>query len=255
MAHRILILGGSFEARQFARAVRDLHDLDVTLSLAGRTAHPLAQPVPVRVGGFGGARGLARYLRSSKTEVVIDATHPFANVISENAINAAAAAGVKLIAIRRPAWQPIPGDHWTEAESVPDAVRRAGPDPRRILVALGRKELGPLTEAPWHSYLIRSIDPVDPPLGVPDATYILARGPFDEDGEIKLFRRHRIELIIAKNSGGTSSYAKLAAARRLSLPAILVKRPTVPAAPSVPDARAAKEMLVHLLGLEDERGE
>src|SRR5579859_4239063 len=110
----VLILGGTSEARQLAGCLAERSNLAVTLSLAGRTATPAAQPVPVRVGGFGGEDGLARYLASERIDVLIDATHPYAAAISANAANAAARAEVRLLALRRPPWVVAPGDRWTE---------------------------------------------------------------------------------------------------------------------------------------------
>lgn len=228
MTTRLLILGGTTEARRLAERLKDRHDLSITLSLAGRTKAPLALPVPVRSGGFGGAEGLAAWLRDHHIDRLIDATHPFAAVISANAAVAARQAGVPLLALRRPAWQRQAGDTWTEVPDMAAAVKALGPAPRRVFLALGRKELAPFEAAPWHRYLIRSVDPVDPPLAVPDATYLLDRGPFSQDGDTALLRDQGIEVIVCKNSGGTASYAKIAAAHRLGLPVVIVTRPPVP---------------------------
>src|SRR5712691_8288786 len=185
---RILILGGTLEARRLAERLRGRADLAVTLSLAGRTAAPAAQAVPVRVGGFGGAEGLAAYLRAEHIAALIDATHPYAATISANAARAAAVAGVRLLALRRPPWQSIAGDRWIEVADGREAVRALGIAPRRVFLALGRKELAPFGAAPQHHYLVRSVDPVDPSLPVPHAIYICARGPFAEDAERDLLK-------------------------------------------------------------------
>ncbi|MGE5147122.1 MAG: precorrin-6A/cobalt-precorrin-6A reductase, partial [Candidatus Eiseniibacteriota bacterium] len=166
---RTLILGGTAEARALAGALAERRDLAVTLSLAGRTAEPLKQPVPVRSGGFGGAEGLADYLRAARIDVLIDATHPYAAAISANAAEAARAARIPLIALRRPPWTRVAGDMWTEAGTMEEAVTALGQAPRRVFLALGRKELHPFEAAPQHVYLVRSVDPVDPPLAVPHA--------------------------------------------------------------------------------------
>ena len=148
MKHHILILGGTSEARALAGRLGAHEGYAVTLSLAGRTANPVAQPVPVRVGGFGGAEGLARYLKAEGVSLLIDATHPFAARISRNAAQAAKRAGVPLIALRRPAWQQAAGDRWTLVGSVAEAVDVLGEKPRRVMVALGRQELAPFEAAP-----------------------------------------------------------------------------------------------------------
>jgi precorrin-6A/cobalt-precorrin-6A reductase len=222
---RVLILGGTMEARQLAERLATRGNLAVTLSLAGRTAAPALPPVPVRVGGFGGAQGLADYLLDQKIDVLIDATHPYAATISMNAAAAAPQARVALLALRRPAWTPIAGDRWIEVGDVAGAVQALGDMPRCVFLALGRKEITPFADAPQHSYLVRSVEPVTPPLMVPHAVYITARGPFAEADERALFERHCIETIVAKNSGGPATYGKIAAARALSLPVILLRRP------------------------------
>src|SRR5262249_5570445 len=141
--HRVLILGGTLEARRLAERLRGRADVALTLSLAGRTATPAAQPVPVRIGGLGGAPGLAAYPPAARLAPPIDATHPYAVTISANAARASAAAGVRLLALRRPPWQPVAGDRWTEVADVPAAVRALGSPPRRVFLTLGRKEIQP----------------------------------------------------------------------------------------------------------------
>ncbi len=219
------------EARQLAERLASRRDLAVTLSLAGRTAAPALPPVPVRVGGFGGAQGLADYLLDQKIDVLIDATHPYAAMISSNAAAAAPRARVALLALRRPGWRPIAGDRWVEVEDVVGAVRALGNVPRRAFLALGRKEITPFANAPQHSYLVRSVEAIMPPLKVPHAAYITGRGPFAEADERALLEQHRIDIIVAKNSGGPATYGKIAAARALSLPVIMLRRPLPPPYP------------------------
>jgi precorrin-6A/cobalt-precorrin-6A reductase len=251
---RILILGGTAEARALARALAARDGFEAVVSLAGRTAEPLPQAGPVRSGGFGGADGLARYLREASIDVLIDATHPFAAAISANAVQAADIAGVKLVALRRPPWKKVLGDNWIEAESVEQAVEALGQQRKRVFLALGRNELQPFAAAPQHFYLVRSVDPVDPPLAVPDATYIAARGPFSEEEDRDLLMRHKIETIVAKNSGGAATYSKIAAARALGLPVVMLKRPALPDAASVATAQDVVAWLDHTLTLSTARG-
>lgn len=251
---KILILGGTAEARALAAALADRKVFAVTLSLAGRTAEPAPQAVPVRRGGFGGAEGLARHLRDEGIDVLIDATHPYAAIISANAAKAAADAAVMLLALRRPAWKKVAGDTWIEVESIADAVAALGAAPRRVFVALGRKELQPIEAAPQHFYLIRSVDPVDPPLSVPLAEYITARGAFTEAADRALLEGHGIDVVVAKNSGGESTYGKIAAARVLGLPVIMLRRPVLPEAESVATVDEVLAWLDHALTLSTARG-
>jgi precorrin-6A/cobalt-precorrin-6A reductase len=222
---RVLILGGTAEARQLAGLLATRAEFSTILSLAGRTAAPAAQPVPVRTGGFGGAAGLAGYLAAERVDVLIDATHPYAATISANAARAAACARRPLLALRRPPWTAVAGDRWTEVGDSAEAVRTLGEAPRAVFLALGRQEIAPFAAAPQHRYLVRSVDPVEPPLAVPHAIYITARGPFAEADERALLARHGIDAIVAKNSGGEASYGKIAAARALGVPVVMLRRP------------------------------
>jgi precorrin-6A/cobalt-precorrin-6A reductase len=225
---RILILGGTTEARRLAERLAGRPDLAVTLSLAGRTASPVAQPVPVRIGGFGGAAGLAAHLAAERIDALIDATHPYAARISANAAQAAGAAGVPLLALRRPAWVAVAGDHWVEVDDAPAAMQALGAVPRRVFLALGRNEIKPFEAAPQHHYLVRSVDPVEPPLRVPHARYVTGRGPFKQADDRALLVEHGIEIVVAKNSGGDATYGKIAAARALGVTVIMPRRPALP---------------------------
>lgn len=233
MTFRILILGGTSEARELANRLAGQRWLETTVSLAGRTKDPAAHAVPMRHGGFGGIKGLVRHLVENRIDLLIDATHPFARRISVNAAAAATRAGTEAFALVRPAWAPRPGDAWHVHADIASAVGALGPERRRVFAPLGRQELHPLTSAPHHFYLVRSVDPVDPPLPLPEVRYLIARGPFSEEAEVEMLESHRIQAIIAKNSGGDASYAKLAAARRLGVPVYMVARPEYRGLPAV----------------------
>ena len=244
---RILILGGTTQARELAQRLAGRHDLAVTLSLAGRTAHPAAQPVPVRVGGFGGVQGLAAHLIAGRIDTLVDATHPYAAIISANAARAAQTAGVPLLALRRPPWVAVAGDRWREVADAGAAMRALGDAPRRIFLALGRNDIAAFVAAPQHRYLVRSVDPVEPPLRVPQACYVIGRGPFRQADDHVLLVAHGIEIVVAKNSGGEATYGKIAAARALGLQVIMLQRPTLPAVPAVETIEEAVAWIDHAL--------
>jgi precorrin-6A/cobalt-precorrin-6A reductase len=244
MSPHVLILGGTTEARELGLALQG-RDLIVTMSLAGRTAAPAAQPVPVRRGGFGGAEGLAEYLRSHHVDLLIDATHPYAKTISMNAVRAAQLTNTPVLGLRRPPWTAVPGDVWIDVADAADAVRALGQSPKRVFLAVGRQELGPFNTAPQHLYVVRSVDPVDPPLEVPHVHYILARGPFTEQDDGTVFESFSIDAVVAKNSGGEATYSKIAAARSLRIPVFMFKRPAAPDSPSVATVAEAVAWLDH----------
>ena len=200
---------------------------DAVFSYAGRTEAPVAQPLPTRIGGFGGVDGLISYLRAEKIDAVVDATHPFAAQMSRNAIEACARAGVPLIGLQRPAWRAGEGDLWTHVDDINSAIAALPDQPARVFLAIGKQNLAGFAARPHH-YLLRLVDaPSAPPL--PDCTVVLARGPFDAAQDLALLQAHRISHIVAKNAGGAGAEAKLIAARSLSLPVILIDRPKLPA--------------------------
>ncbi len=244
MTHRILILGGTTEARQLAERLAARADLEVTVSLAGRVKAIVPHPVPIRVGGFGGVAGLAAYLAEHHVDLLVDATHPFADQISANAVAAAALAGVPLLVLRRAPWAALPGDRWTEVEDISAAAAALGSEPRRVFLALGRQEVAAFAGAPGHFYLVRSIDPIAERT-LPDAVYIEARGPFDEAEERALMETHRIDTLVARNSGGSAGYGKIAAARSLRIPVVMIHPPSAGAAPAVGDVDAAVAAIDH----------
>lgn len=241
----VLILGGTTEASAIARALAGSARVRATLSLAGRTRAPVLPAIPSRRGGFGGVDGLVRYLRGHAVDALIDATHPFAARISANAVAAAALAPVPLLAVLRPAWTATPGDRWTEVADMAAAAAALGTAPRRVFLTVGQGDLAPFAAAPRHRYLIRSIELPDPASLPPGARCVAARGPFAEADERRLLRAEGIEVLVTKNSGGDATAAKLAAARALGVPVVMVARPPGPAAPTVPDAAGALAWLRH----------
>jgi precorrin-6A/cobalt-precorrin-6A reductase len=240
---KLLILGGTSEASALARALAGDHRFEPVLSLAGRTRAPAVPPIPYRVGGFGGAEGLAAALIAQNFDLMIDATHPFAQVMKRNAAEAAERTGVRLLAILRPAWRPQVGDRWTHVADMTAAVAELGDMPKRVLLTIGQKELAPFRTAPQHYYVVRSVDPPDSDSLPPIAEVISARGPFAEADERRLLRDRGIEVIVTKNSGGRATEAKLAAARALAIPVVMVDRPAVPDVEAVETAEAALDWL------------
>ena len=231
MQPNLLILGGTTEASQLARLLAD-RGITATLSYAGRTENPRAQPIPVRTGGFGGAEGLAAWMTAQRITHLIDATHPFAAQMSHNAHKAALAATTPLIRLMRPAWTPGPGDSWTHLRDLGEAVERLNGARRRIFLAIGRLHIAEFAAQPQHDYLLRLVDPPDA-LPLPRVTTEIARGPFDLAADLALLRAHRSDLVIAENAGGSGAKAKLEAARQLGLPVWLIDRPALPPAETV----------------------
>jgi precorrin-6A/cobalt-precorrin-6A reductase len=227
---RILILGGTGEARELA-AELVAAGRDVVSSLAGRVSRPKLPDGPVRVGGFGGADGLARFLRDSGITHLIDATHPFAETITANAARAAASAGVPRLVLRRPEWGADPS--W---ETVPDIREAAGAIARwpgeSVFLTTGRRDLAAFAADDRHRFLVRTVDPPEGPVP-PRMTLILDRGPYTVESESALMREHAIGLLVTKNSGGPMTAAKLTAARDLGVQVVMVRRPPLPTGSTV----------------------
>lgn len=224
--NRALVLGGTADARLLAAEIARAH-VDAVYSYGGRTRAPADQPLPTRIGGFGGVSGLADYIRREGITHVIDATHPFAAEMSRNAIEACAETGTPLIALERAPWTKAPGDKWIEVVNVDAAVAALPEAPANIFLAIGRQHIAPFASKPQHTYTLRFVDPPEAPLSFA-AEVIVSRGPFTLEAELDMMRMRGIARIVARNSGGDGARAKIDAARALSLPVIMISRPKLP---------------------------
>jgi precorrin-6A/cobalt-precorrin-6A reductase len=222
---RVLLLGGTSEASKLARLLAGRRDVDCLLSFAGRTKTPLAPPVPFRIGGFGGIEGLVAFIAAQEIDLLVDATHPFAEQMSANAKAAAKEAGIPLVTVERPPWQREAADRWIEVEDMAAAARAIGAAPRRVFLTIGRLQLSAFEAAPQHSYLIRTIETAEVAPSLPSYRVISGLGPFSQGDEEKLLSEERIDMLVTKNSGGEATRAKIFAARRLGLPVVMVQRP------------------------------
>jgi len=241
---RILLLGGTTEASTLARLLAGV-GADAVFSYAGRTDKPRAQPLPTRVGGFGGVAGLAAFLRAEAISHVVDATHPFAAGMSRNAVAACAEASVPLVALERPGWRAAEGDDWTQVKDMAGAVAALPESGARAFLAIGKQNVAEFAVKPGNFYLLRLVDPPDAPLPLPDAEAVIARGPFGMAGDRALMQAHAITHVVAKNGGGAGARAKLDAARALGLPVVLIDRPQLPPRTVLPDAADVMAWLGH----------
>ena len=197
-------------------------------SYAGRTEAPMGQPIHMRVGGFGGVEGLRAYLKAEGITHVIDATHPFAAQMSTNAVAACEAEGIPLIALERAPWVAGEGDRWTHVPDIPSAVVALVGPSRRVFLAIGRQHIDAFAAQPQHDYLLRLVDAPTGPLPLPQAKAVVARGPFGVAEDVALMQDHGTEIVVAKNAGGKGAVAKIAAARALGLPVVMIDRPVIP---------------------------
>lgn len=219
-------MGGTADASLLAAEIARAR-IDAVYSYGGRTRAPADQPLPTRIGGFGGVSGLADYIRREAITHVIDATHPFAAEMSRNAVEACAETGTPLIALEREPWTKAPGDDWIEVVDVHAAVAALPEAPANVFLAIGRQHIAPFATKPQHAYTLRFVDPPESPLPFA-ADVIVSRGPFTLDGELEMLRMRGIAWIVARNSGGDGARAKIDAARMLGLPVIMFSRPHLP---------------------------
>ncbi|MEU2738434.1 cobalt-precorrin-6A reductase [Streptomyces sp. NPDC007095] len=245
MSPHVLVLGGTTEARRLAAELAARPGVRVTTSLAGRVSRPGTLDGDVRVGGYGGEDGLARWLREHRVDAVVDATHPFAAGITANAARAAAATGIPAVVLRRPGWTPGPDDRWHWAGSLPEAAALLPSLGRRVFLTTGRLGLAAFAHLSELHFLVRTVEPPEPPMPQ-DMEVLLARGPFTPDDEKTLLRAHRVDVLVTKDSGGEATAAKLTAARDLALPVVVVRRPPLPAdvtaVPDVPSVLARLDL-------------
>ena len=228
MPERVLLLGGTREAVELARALHDHPGVETTYSLAGRTRRPVPVPGAVRTGGFGGPGGLEEYLREAGIGLVVDATHPYAVAISAHAAVACERASVPRLVLHRPPWECGPGDRWIEAADSASAARALPALGERALLTVGSGGLGPFLRVPGIRFIVRAVEPPTIPLDAERFEVVLARGPFEFESERDLLASRAIDVVVSKNSGGRASYAKLQAARSLGLPVVMIARPSPP---------------------------
>lgn len=236
---RMLMLAGTGEARQIAAAISQLRGLTLIASVAAGTRSPMALGVPTRIGGFGGDAGFERYLDHERIGAVLDATHPFSAGISHRTARICAARGVPYAQILRPAWRPAAGDAWFFAE---DEARAAAavPEGAEVFLATGRQRIGAYGPMPGRRVHVRQIGsaPAEPP-PFEEGRWVVGTPPFDTEAELELFLRLRIDWLIVRNVGGSSSRSKLDAARELGIRVAMIRRPLQPEAVRLDSVAAA----------------
>lgn len=229
MKRRVLILGGTGEAVDLARRLASRAEFDVVTSLAGRTRRPAAVPGRVRIGGFGGMEGLSAYLAAERMNAVVDATHPYAAIISSRAKRACDMLDIPRVQLWRPAWSPVDGDEWigvATLDAAADAVAHARMSERGcVFLSTGARDVQVFSRLREVRFLVRLVDAPRTPLPLANSRLIVKRGPFAIENERALFLEHGVELLVSKNSGGGATYSKLAAARELRVPVVMVDRP------------------------------
>jgi precorrin-6A/cobalt-precorrin-6A reductase len=244
MTDHLLVLGGTTEATALAHVLHEV-GIKATFSYAGRVARPKRQPLPTRVGGFGGVDGLANFIRENAITHVIDATHPFAAQMSMNAVHVCALNGAKLLALTRPKWEAQTGDTWQHVPDIAGAVAVLDGPARNVMLAIGRMHLDAFAPCPQHRYLLRLVDAPDGDVPLSNRHIIVDQGPFSVENDIALMREHGIDVVVAKNAGGSGARAKIDAARTLNIPIIMIDRPHIPARPEVGTPQEVLDWLAH----------
>jgi precorrin-6A/cobalt-precorrin-6A reductase len=228
---QLLILGGTGDASILATRAASITNLNIILSLAGRTetarnSNSHNTSIQTRIGGFGGIEGLTNYIQQNSIDLIIDATHPFAAQISYHGTEAARICGIPYLILDRPQWEKEIGDNWIEVETIAEAAKILPNVAKRVFLTIGRQELAAFAHLQDIWFLMRSIDPPQPP--IPRGEIILDQAPFALEKERKLLLKYKIEAIVSKNSGGDATYPKVFTARELGIPIIMIKRPSLP---------------------------
>ena len=242
---RVLLLGGTAEASRLASLLAGQSGIAAIMSYAGRTKTPRVPEIPYRIGGFGGIDGLAAYLETERMDVLVDATHPFAEQMSRHAALAAARVKIPLVVLSRQAWHQDAADRWIGVEDMAGAAAALGDEAKRVFLTIGRLQIEAFAAAPQHFYLIRAIEPLMPSPALPHYRVILGRGPFTLAAEESLLREESIDVIVTKNSGGEATFAKIRAARLLGLPVVMVARPRQASAQVLHDPAEVLDCLLH----------
>lgn len=246
---RLLILGGTGEAVEFSHRAAALADLDVIYSLAGLTRTPSRAGGRLRIGGFGGAQGLREFLGAEGIDLVVDATHPYSTRMTRNAAAACTGLNVPRLVVQRPPWRKGKGDRWIPAASNREAMHRLPSLGERIFLTVGRTGLEVYAGVSERChFLVRLVEPPSAPLPLPDAELVIGRPPHSLDHEKRLLTEHRVDCVVSKNSGGEATYGKIAAARELGLPVVMIQRPRRPDGELVTGAEAAMAWLTGQLG-------
>ena len=246
---RLLILGGTTEASALARLLAGDTRVAATLSLAGRTSEPKPQPIATRTGGFGGVEGLIHYLGTQRIDAVIDATLPYADRMSANAVAACMRSGVPLASLVRAPWPRQAGDLWQDVPSTEAAALALGSARKRVFVTVGRQELPVFAIAPQLHYIARRIEAPQQEGLPPDLVLLRRRGPFGLAAEKRLMADEKIDVVVSKNAGGEATYAKIEAARALGLPVVMIARPYKAAGHAVASPEEAAAWAVHARSL------
>jgi precorrin-6A/cobalt-precorrin-6A reductase len=251
---RVLILGGIGDAVELAVKIANIPGIEVITSLAGRTREPANLPGNVRSGGFGGVPGLTNYLREMQIDLLIDATHPFANQISENAAAATQEVGIPRLMVIRPPWEKLEDDDWLEVEDNLAAATALANRAKRVFLTIGRQEIGTFAHLQDIWFLMRMIDPPNTDVIVPPGLILCDRGPFNLENEQEILLKYNIDTIVSKNSGGNATYPKIIAARKLGIKVVMVNRPPVPPGKQVADVDSACKWLFDKLDISLQNG-
>nr|WP_239479674.1 cobalt-precorrin-6A reductase [Actibacterium sp. 188UL27-1] len=236
-----MLLGGTGEGRDLAHLLADSGH-EATLSMAGATRNPAQMPIPMRVGGFGGAEPFAQWLVAHQIAAIIDATHPFATRISARSAAVAAALGLPYMQVLRPAWEAGTTDTWHHI-AVEEGAAALIPDSATVFLATGRQTLHRFADLQTRTLICRQIDPPDRPFPFPNGRFLVGRPPFSVEEELALFAELGVDWLVVKNAGGAASRTKLDAAARLGLPVAMIDRPAPSDAPTVATSTEAMRWL------------
>ena len=244
MSKALLILGGTGEAASLADGLAGVRRVQVTTSLAGRTSNPRSITGRVRIGGFGGADGMRAYLERERIRMLVDATHPFASLISAHAVDACDHCGIDRLQLRRLPWDARSGDRWIRVASMEEAARQVQASHKTVFLTTGQKGIESFSALNGVRFVVRLVEAPKTRLPLEHYTLILARGPYSEREEERLMQEHQVDLVVSKNSGGAATYAKINASAKLGIPVLMIDQPPPAAGPKVDSVEAAHDWVM-----------
>ena len=217
----ILLLGGTSDAIQLAKQLIAL-DINVIYSIAGLVRQPTLN-CQIHRGGFQGK--MAEFLRDQQIDLLIDATHPYASKISQQAKQAANDTNIDYWLYYRPAWQKTDKDQWIEFNNWDDLLPILQ-NYKFPFFTLGQAPLRHLDDINLHQHwTVRTA--IKHTIHHPQLRLITAIGGFSLDEEAALFKKYAFDVLICKNSGGNTVIHKLQLARQYSIPVLMQCRPPI----------------------------
>lgn len=237
MPKTILFLAGTSDARELALQVRQAGYSLLTTVVTDSAAKSMEEVgLPVRIGRMN-AEEIARLIKTEGFDAVIDASHPFAEEASRNALNGARDADVPYIRYERASIEDRVHPLITTVSNYAEAAELAAQHTGVVMLTTGSKTLQIFAERliglPDVRLVARMLPRKDnmekcEQLGVEQKNIVAIQGPFTKELNAALYKQYGVTMMITKESGKVGSVdEKLEAALELGIPTIMIARPKI----------------------------